>query len=138
MVHIFHLGGKLRTGLVPKFLLGFLNADHIVLRVFLHSVDPEDIGIRNESLYLLDDHLVIAFRQVADASIHPVLSPTGVKCYQCLCHSRIGLTDTKVGRFSEWRVINFSGRIIVSAEIMRLQDQRPGNTVKLIDMFKTT
>ena len=53
LVHVLHLGGKFRTGLGAEFLLGLLDADHIVRRVLLHGIYPENIGLRKLRLDFL-------------------------------------------------------------------------------------
>ena len=115
LINVFHLCGELRTCLGVKFLLGLLDADHIVVGVFLHGVDLENIGLGKLRLNLVNDNLIVAFGKETDAAVHPVFSTTGVESDKCLCHNCDQLTDAKVGRFSRRLVINYSGIIIANS-----------------------
>ena len=88
LIHVLHRSGKFRTGLSAKLLLSLLDANHIIVGIFPHSFDPEDIGLRKLGLNLLNDNLLVAFGKEADAAVHPVFSTAGEECDKCLCHNR--------------------------------------------------
>ena len=83
-VHVPHMGGKLRPGIGPLFLLRNIGGLMVIFGVGIHCFDPETVTAR----CFLDhpcNHFRVAHRQIGDRAADIVLAPTGKISHKAFC-----------------------------------------------------